>query len=439
MPTYGLQKTLGKRGLAWAAFCLASAVCLAQTACTRDDVASAMATIAVEFEATLEPWGATTVANVQALSTKVPAAIATSKAISPAASTLSDDPLPERVVLAEAIAPQSEAPSASADFPTATPVATVTVPPTSVPTLMPTSTPSSTATATLTATAIPTLTPVPERVEVTGGSMILIPGGFSQMGAAADDLAAECALFREGCQSDWFRASEPAHSVLLSRYYIDAHEVTNEAFIEFLNQTDNDCGGQSCLSPEQSQLTSESGTWQFPEELAAHPVTGVTWYGAAAFCLWREARLPTEAEWEKAAAWDADGAVARRYPWGDAFDGQALNFCDAACDEPQADADHNDTFAGTAPVASFPGGRSAYGLYDMAGNVWEWVGDWYDPAYYEVSAAANPTGPETREERTVRGGSWFDTGNFTASAIRFPSSPDNSDKTIGFRCAADLP
>ncbi len=455
MSTYRLQKALGKSGLAWAALGLAVVLCLAQAGCTRDEVAAAAATLAVELEATLEPWGATTVANVKALSTNVPAVIATSKAVSPATSTPGDDLTPEGVALAEAIATQPEALSPPTDSPTTRPSATAALLPTAVPTEVPTTvptivptavatstpthTPSSTPTTTPASTVTATRTPVPDRVEVNGGAMILIPGGFFQMGAAADDLVAECALFREGCQSEWFRASEPVHSVLLSRYYMDTHEVTNDAFAEYLTQSGNDCGGQLCLEPEQSQLALENGTWHSPEESANHPVIGVTWYGAAAFCLWREARLPTEAEWEKAAAWDEDEAVARRYPWGNDFDGQALNFCDATCDQPQANADYDDTFMGTAPVASFPMGRSAYGLFDMAGNVWEWVGDWYDPGYYEVAAKANPTGPETGEERTVRGGSWFDTGNFTAAAIRFPSSPDNADKTIGFRCAADLP
>ena len=130
---------------------------------------------------------------------------------------------------------------------------------------------------------------------------------------------------------------------------------------------------------------------------------------------------------------------ARRYPWGDVFDGRLVNSCDLSCDEPQANATFDDGYPDAGPVASFPEGRSAFGLYDMAGNVWEWGSDWYDPGYYQLSAEANPTGPQDGKDKVVRGGSWFDTGNFTAVAIRFPSAPANADGTIGFRCAADLP
>jgi formylglycine-generating enzyme required for sulfatase activity len=270
--------------------------------------------------------------------------------------------------------------------------------------------------------------------------MILIPGSVFQMGATANSLAEECALFREGCQNDWFSASEPVHTVLLDSYYFDAHEVTNAAYVEFLNQSgDLACQEQPCLDPEHTEVVLEDDAYLVPDELAQHPAAGITWFGATAFCEWREARLPTEAEWEKAAAWDDEGSSARRYPWGDDFDGQIVNFCDAACQEPQANVEFNDGFAESAPVASFEEGRSAAGAYDMAGNVWEWVADWYDPDYYQVSTEANPIGPADGEEKVVRGGSWFDTGNFSASAIRFPSGPENADRTIGFRCAANIP
>lgn len=270
--------------------------------------------------------------------------------------------------------------------------------------------------------------------------MILIPGGYFQMGASADSLTSECDTFREGCQKDWFLASEPVHTVLLSRYYIDVHEVTNEAYVAFMNETGGSpCLDVPCLDGEQSRVSFQGGTYAVTEEFSSEPVSGVTWFGASAYCVWRGARLPTEAEWEKAAAWDNDGGSSYRYPWGNDFDGELVNFCDASCDAPQANADFNDGFAEIAPVASLENGRSPEGLYDMAGNLWEWVVDWYALNYYAQSAKSNPSGPADGQEKVVRGGSWYDTGNFTASAIRFPSAPDNADKTIGFRCAADIP
>lgn len=268
--------------------------------------------------------------------------------------------------------------------------------------------------------------------------MVFIPGGTFQMGATAESLAAECNKFREGCQPDWFAASEPVHIVLLRRYYIDIHEVTSDSFVNFLNDNDGQCLGQPCLDVKQSQITVQGGEYSIAPEMGNNPATGVTWYGAVAYCEWRGGRLPTEAEWEKAAVWDAEARAAYRYPWGDTFDGRLANFCDSSCDEPQANSAFNDGYPQMAPVTSQEEGRSPYGLYNMGGNVWEWVADWFDPTYYTHSAGADPTGPNEGEAKVVRGGSWFDTGNYMAAAIRFPSPPDNADRTIGFRCAANV-
>lgn len=430
MPTDAVDKVPSRRRWVWFFVALFIAMSTGQTACTRDEVAAALATVAVDLEATLQPWGATAIADVQSLGTRVPSLLSTSKAVAPAPSTTSTESVDSPPVQPNLPSP-TETPA-----PAPTSIATATTVPTSTPTV--TYTPAPTQTATPSPT--PTATPYLATIQVIGGSMILIPGSVFQMGATADSLAEECALFREGCQSDWFSASEPVHTVLLDGYYLDAHEVTNNAYAEFLNQSgDQACQEQLCLDPEHTDVFFENDVYLVPDELAQNPATGITWFGAMAFCEWREARLPTEAEWEKAAAWDEDGSNARRYPWGDDFDGQIVNFCDAACQEPQANAEFNDGFAESAPVASFGEGRSAAGVYDMAGNVWEWVADWYDATYYQVSTQENPIGPAAGEDKVVRGGSWFDTGNFSASAIRFPSAPENADRTIGFRCAANLP
>ena len=380
--------------------------------CTRDEVGAAIATYAVQARATLEPWGATAVAGGQA---------PTGNAMPPATALPdADEPAPPPTVVREPTA-----------VPSATPVAPTTAP---TPTLAPTPT----ATATL---PPPTPTPLPAEVTVPGGSMLLVPGGFFQMGAAADDLLAECQTFSTACQRAWYTASEPAHTILLAPYYLDATEVTNAAFVDFLNAIGGEtaiCQGQSCLDPNESRIGWQDGAAVVADR-PQHPVAGVTWYGATAYCAWRDARLPTEAEWEKAAAWDDNAMAARRYSWGDEFNGKQLNFCDAICDAPQANLSYNDGFAVTAPVGSYAGGRSATGHYDLAGNVWEWVADWFSPDYYATSPGADPTGPETGEQKVVRGGSWFDTAYFTLAAVRQSSPPDNADATLGFRCAADVP
>lgn len=260
------------------------------------------------------------------------------------------------------------------------------------------------------------------------------------MGAVAADMMSECETFRSGCDESWFSAAEPVHTVLVAPFYIDQHEVTNLAFLDYLNDADTnveDCAGQPCLVLEQTEIQSaDTGGYQVDPELALNPVGGVSWFGAAAYCEWRGSRLPTEAEWEKAALWNPTTETSSLYTWGDEFDGTRVNFCDVNCEEPQANADFDDGFAEVAPVGSILGGVSSFGAYDMAGNLWEWVSDWFGETYYTDTPTNNPSGPEEGTSKVVRGGSWFDTGNFTSGRIRFPSEPANADRTIGFRCVS---
>lgn len=260
------------------------------------------------------------------------------------------------------------------------------------------------------------------------------------MGADASVLLDECRQFRSGCQPSWFSVSEPIHTILLNPYYLDKFEVTNEQFANFLNTFETHegvCFGENCLTIEESRLQIENEAYLTSDEVKNHPVFGVTWFGAAAYCQWLGARLPTEAEWEMAASLDPSTNTKTLYPWGDEFDGSLVNFCDNQCQERQANSTVDDGFIIEAPVGSYEAGRSPLGLYDMGGNVWEWVLDWYDADYYENSPTANPTGPADGTERVVRGGSWFDTGNFTGTMLRFPSDPLEGMITIGFRCARD--
>ncbi len=292
-------------------------------------------------------------------------------------------------------------------------------------------------------TTPPEPTPLPVSIRSDTADMILVTGGQFEMGARGSQLLEECNAFREGCDEAWFSPSEPIHLVQIDPFYVDVYEVTNEAYVRFLNdlaEIDAACDGQSCFNASDSQIDSDAeGQFAVDEAFLDHPVTGSSWYGAGAFCAWRGARLPSEAEWELAASWDSETSTKFLYPWGDQFDGSIVNSCDVNCDQPQANSEYEDGYAITAPVGSYENGRSPSGAYDMAGNVWEWIADWYDPGYYGQSPDANPIGAETGEDKVVRGGSWFDTGNFTSAAIRFPAPPAETGDTIGFRCAQDAP
>jgi formylglycine-generating enzyme required for sulfatase activity len=241
-----------------------------------------------------------------------------------------------------------------------------------------------------------------------GVRMALIPAGDFQMGSENGD-------------SD----ERPEHTVYLDAFYMDVYEVTNALFAKFLNARGNqEEGGATWLdaSDGDARIHQAGGRWQADAGYEDHPAVEITWYGARAFCEWRGARLPTEAEWEKAARGGLTGAS---YPWGDeapvcekgAQNGAQFGACDGE----------------TVAVGSFA--ANGCGLFDMAGNVWEWVWDWYAADYYGRSLLQNPLGPDSGETRVVRGGSWVSSGDLLRSAYRHWYDPSNSNSNYGFRCA----
>ena len=221
---------------------------------------------------------------------------------------------------------------------------------------------------------------------------------------------------------DIYYDERPAHKVNLKSFWIDQTEVTNEMFAAFLNDQRNQAeGGVTWLdsTDDRVRIHLVGYTWRADRGYEDHPVVEVTWYGAHAYCAWTGRRLPTEAEWEKAAR----GINGNIYPWGNnAPNDKLLNF------------DKN--VGGTTKVGSYPAGASLYGVLDMAGNVWEWTADWYDASYYEVAPLDNPLGPESGAFRVLRGGAWSYRDTYARSVHRNMGAPFISHDFIGFRCAS---
>jgi formylglycine-generating enzyme required for sulfatase activity len=219
---------------------------------------------------------------------------------------------------------------------------------------------------------------------------------------------------------------KPQHRVTLGAFWIDRVEVTNLRYVRFLNALGDHrgtCDGHECIETQEgdrdSRIYQADGRYQVERYYEEHPVIEVTWYGAQAYCEWAGARLPTEAEWEKAARGD-DG---RPFPWGAKA---------ADCNRAQ----YADCEGETIPVGSRPAGASPYGALDMAGNVWEWVADWYDPTHYNISSAQNPTGPDSGLRKVFRGGSWGYPAAFIRTTDRARNRPTYAGFNIGFRCAS---
>ena len=284
--------------------------------------------------------------------------------------------------------------------------------PTQVPTLMP--------------TQISTEEPTPNLgigstlvSPIDGSLLVYVPEGQFQMGS-----------------EDGYDDERPAHMVYLDAFWISQTEVTHAVFSAFLNAEGNQMeAGENWLDvdDEHAQIVWEEGQWKPVSGFGDYPAIEVTWYGAQVFCEWAGGRLPIEAEWEKAAR----GLDGRDWPWGNQFDSSVVNLDDeTAVDEEtiSCTAFGCDGYSRSAPVGSFPDGASPYGALDMAGNVWEWVLDWYDPEYYFDSPLNNPIGPSSGTVRGVRGGSWLNYELDSRTTHRQWHNPADSTHGIGFRC-----
>jgi len=218
---------------------------------------------------------------------------------------------------------------------------------------------------------------------------------------------------------------EPVHKVFLKSYYIDRYEVSASQFSNFLNQHQK----QSSLyfQPGLGVTIEKIGNLFRPRvDLENYPVNRVSWFGADAYCRWVNKRLPTEAEWEKASR----GTDSRVFPWGDEFPtNERVTFRRKF---------NLLGFNALEKIDSMPAGRSPYGIHHMAGNVWEWVNDWYGDIYYEVSPYANPKGPDSGTSKVLRGGNWYYKAYYMRTTYRFNDKPDAFKNWQGFRCAKGL-
>jgi formylglycine-generating enzyme required for sulfatase activity len=216
--------------------------------------------------------------------------------------------------------------------------------------------------------------------------MVYVPAGEFTMGGD------------EGGENEY-----PAHTVYLNAFYIDKYEVTNAQYRQCVE-------AGVCDKPRYT-------TYYGNADCAQYPVVYVSWNDADVYCRWAGKRLPTEAKWEKAAR----GTDGRMYPWGEGID----------CDHAQYSSCPGDIL----PVGSKPAGASPYGPLDMAGNVYEWVADWYDSGYYSQSPARNPLGPDSGTYKVLRGGSWYYPQRCARCAFRDPYYPWGRLNRVGFRCA----
>ena len=258
-----------------------------------------------------------------------------------------------------------------------------------------------------------------------GAEMVLIPAGEFEMGTDSSEvsqLVQWAKKWYSEARASQFEDEAPRHTVYLDAFYMDRYEVTNALYKKFMDATGH-------KAPEHWD---SGGAYNFPFDGPDQPVAYVSWYDAKAYAEWAGKRLPTEAQWEKAAR---GGLAGKRFPWGDSDpDGSQCNFADKNIylGYDWSDKSVDDGYRDFAPVGSFT--PNGYGLHDMAGNAWEWCADWYDRGYYANSPSRNPTGPGSGKAPVLRGGSWGIEPRRLRVANREGIIPTYTSLDLGFRC-----
>ncbi len=266
--------------------------------------------------------------------------------------------------------------------------------------------------------------------------MVYIPAGYVEMGSGDKEIERAMEMFQKAEDTkpvrNWFDDEVPKHKVWIDAFYLDKYEVTNQEYMKFVR-----AGGYT----KKIFWTKKGWKWVRHKKIKApdcfddnrfnqpdHPVVCINGYEASAYAKWAGKRLSTEAEWERAAR----GDNGRMFPWGDDIstqEGYRANY------HPGGENQEKDGHRFTAPAAAFPNGASPFGVYQMAGNVWEWCEDWYGENYYKESPKKNPAGPRIGAERIVRGGAWLN----SIISIRIPyrsyANPKLRYSHIGIRCA----
>jgi len=249
---------------------------------------------------------------------------------------------------------------------------------------------------------LPSLVLSEEPLSITPKGMVLVSGGVYIMGSHKSLIELNPGdIFNTDRHA--LGPENPAHNVQVDSFYIDTHEVSLGAYMEFVKN--NNIRAPLYLNDPNFNNDQQ-------------PVVGISWEEAQSYCMWKNGRLPTEAEWEKASR----GKRSIDYPWGnEAPDKTRLNF--------------NSEIKKTSPVGSYEAGKSDYEVYDLAGNVSEWVYDWHLPEFYLFSPKKNPMGPKKGHYKVIRGGNWRNNSEDVKLVYRNATIPSIRSKTLGFRCA----